>query len=132
MMKNFVSCVTTWFEYSLNISASKLSRLECFGLGFFCAIPNLHLKQASKSVDDIVMSVENAFESFSSIKSNRIFLTLQQCMIEIMRARGSIGYQIPHMNKASLERNKKLLIHMHCDAKVVEDATEWLNSPENV
>ncbi|WOG94536.1 hypothetical protein DCAR_0313832 [Daucus carota subsp. sativus] len=82
--------------------------LNVLDLGFFSAIQNLHYKEAPRTVDELITSVENAYNAFSTVKSNRIFLTLQQCMIEIMKARGSNGYKIPHMKKGSLERNGKL------------------------
>ncbi|KAK1399883.1 hypothetical protein POM88_009746 [Heracleum sosnowskyi] len=46
--------------------------------------------------------------------------------------RGANTYKIPHINKGSLEREKKLPIQIQCDAKLIEDATKWLNLPENV
>ena len=78
-------------------------------------------KEAPKTVDDLVRAVENAFENFSPIKSNRIFLTLQQCMVEIMKVGGSNRYKIPHMSKAALERQGQLPRQIKCDKKLVED-----------
>lgn len=76
--------------------------------------------------------MERAFNTFCTSKSNRIFLTLQQYMIEIMKVRGTNSYKIPHMKRGSLERKHKLAIKMHCDADLIEDVTNWLNSSENV
>ncbi|KAK1357994.1 hypothetical protein POM88_051250 [Heracleum sosnowskyi] len=77
--------------------------LNVLDLGFFNAIQTLHYKEASRTIDDLVESVQKAFYMFPTNKSNRIFLTLQNCMTEIMKVR-----------------------------ELIEDATKWLNLPENV
>ncbi|XP_074378094.1 uncharacterized protein LOC141719614 [Apium graveolens] len=106
--------------------------LNVLDLGFFNAIQNLHYKEASRTVDELINSVEKAFYTFCTCKSNRIFLTLQQCMTEIMKVRGTNSYKIPHMKKGCLERKRELPIKMHCDAELVEDVTKWLDSSENI
>lgn len=53
-------------------------------------------------------------------------------MIEIMKVRGDNTYKIPHMNKAYLERKNELPVQMQCDAKILEDVVEWLNSSQNI
>lgn len=105
--------------------------LNVLDLGFFNAIQTLHYKESSKTIDDLVESVEKAFYMFPTSKSNRIFLTLQNCMTEIMKVRGANTYKIPHVKKGSLERQKKLPTQMRCDAELIKDATTWLTVSEN-
>ena len=50
-----------------------------------------------------------AFKSFSIAKSNYTFLTLQLCMIEIMKVKGSHTYKIPHVNKALVQEVQEYL-----------------------
>lgn len=71
-------------------------------------------------------AVEKSFEEFSTIKSNRIFLTLQMCMTEIMKKRGCHKYTIPHLNKESLERQKQLPTQLKCDATLVQNILQYL------
>ncbi|KAL6508986.1 hypothetical protein OROHE_021545 [Orobanche hederae] len=105
--------------------------LNVLDLGFFSAIQSLQQKEPTRTVDELISAVEKAFDMFSSTKANRVFLTLQLCMIEIMKCRGAINYKIPHMKKSSLERNGNLPLQLQCEAKLIEDVTNWLNAFEN-
>ncbi|WOH12833.1 hypothetical protein DCAR_0832342 [Daucus carota subsp. sativus] len=102
--------------------------MNVLDLGFFNAIQALQQKEATRTVEELISAVERAFEAYSPIRSNHVFLSLQLCMIEVMKTRGSIGYKIPHINKVGLERNGRLPFQMPCDAKLIEDINEWLNS----
>lgn len=82
--------------------------LNVLDLDFFSAIQSQQHQEAPKTIDDLINAVDKAYDEFSSIKSNHIFLTLQQCMTEKLKCRGSFSYKIPHMGKVSLERNGKL------------------------
>lgn len=67
-----------------------------------------------------------SFENFLSVKSNHIFLTLQSCMTEIMKAKGSHKYKIPHMKKVMLEKDGKLLNQIKCDLMLVQEILYYL------
>ena len=99
---------------------------------FFSAIQSLQYKEAPKTIDELITAVEKSFDAFSSIRSNHIFITLQQCMVEIMKVRGTNDYKIPHMNMISLEKEGRLPHQMRCDPKLVEEAIKWLNTSEDV
>jgi hypothetical protein len=81
---------------------------------------------APKSIDELVNAVKESFEAFSTRSSNRIFLTLQSCMIEILKSRGSHKYKIPHMKKALLEGRGQLPLQLRCDPETVEDILRYL------
>ena len=66
-----------------------------------------------------------SFETFSSTESNKIFLTLQACMIEIMKTKGSNKYKIPHIKKAVIQREGQLLTQMKCDPLLVEEVIKY-------
>ncbi|OMO51810.1 Transposase, Tc1-like protein [Corchorus olitorius] len=83
--------------------------------------------QAPRNVDELVAAVEKSFHGYPASKSNRIFLTLQQCMIETMKARGSNRYKIPHISKAILERDGMLPTQMSCDAALVQEIVNLLS-----
>jgi len=46
----------------------------------------------------------NSFEKSSSVKSKKTFLTLQSCMIKIMKAKCFNKYKILHFNKQNIEK----------------------------
>ncbi|KAL7093621.1 hypothetical protein ACP275_11G050500 [Erythranthe tilingii] len=100
--------------------------LNVLDLGFFRAIQSIQYKESPKTVDQLVNAVVHAFETFPAIKSNRIFLTLQLCMIEIMRVRGSQKYKTPHIKKATLEREGRLPTRMKCDLELVQDVLRYI------
>ena len=77
--------------------------LNVLDLGFFSVIQSVQHKESPKTVEELVNAVVKAFKSFPIAKSNHIFLTLQLCMIEIMKVKGSHEYKIPHVNKVRLE-----------------------------
>jgi hypothetical protein len=100
--------------------------LNVLDLGFFSAIQSLQHKESPKTVDELVNAVVKSFENFPSVKSNRIFVTLQLCMIEIMIANGSNKYKIPHMNKKRLEGEGQLPTQVKCNPMLVQDVLNYL------
>lgn len=50
--------------------------LNVLDLGFFNAIQSLYYKEAPRNINDLIKSVGKEFDSFSTKKSNYIFLTL--------------------------------------------------------
>ena len=71
--------------------------------------------------------VEKAFNEYSANTSNRIFLTHQSYMREIMRLNGDQHYQIPHLKKEALERKGILPVTLTCDAEIVRQPVEYTN-----
>ena len=116
------------FDIRLTCQPANSPDLNILDLGFFNAIQSLHYKESPKTIDELISAVERSFESFLPRQSNRIFCTLQQCMVEILKAHGSSKYRIPHIRKTILEREGNLPRQLLCDAKLVEDAYTWLNS----
>ena len=78
-------------------------------------------------MNELVNVVVKAFKSFLFAKSNHIFLTLQLCMIEIRKVKGSHKYKIPHVNKARLESLDKLPTQFKCDPSLVQEVQEYLS-----
>jgi hypothetical protein len=90
------------FDIRLMCQPANSPDLNILDLGFFAAIQALQYKEAPKTIDELVGAVVKSFENFPSIKSNRIFVSLQLSMIEIMKAKGSNRIKIPHVNKQRL------------------------------
>ncbi|KAK4284387.1 hypothetical protein QN277_001230 [Acacia crassicarpa] len=104
--------------------------LNILDLGFFNAIQSLQYKEVPKTTDDLIAAVVKSFESFSSIKSNKIFLTLQCCMVEILKKRGSNKYDLPHIRKEVMEKRGSLPNQIKCDPNLVEEVREYLRNQE--
>ena len=101
--------------------------MNVLGLGFFRAIQSLQYKESPNFVDELVNDVVSSFKNIFVIKFNFIFLTLQLCMMEIMRAKGSNKYKIPHVNKLMLQNAGKLPTQMKCDSALVHEVLPFLS-----
>ncbi|CAN6195177.1 unnamed protein product [Urochloa humidicola] len=95
--------------------------LNILDLGFFASIQSIQFKNAARTIGDIVNVVQQEFDKYSPVTSNRIFVTLQAVMIEVMKARGGNNYKTPHINKPSLEKEGKLPLQMKCDLNLVQE-----------
>jgi hypothetical protein len=63
---------------------------------------------------------------FCPRKANRIFVTLQTCLLETMKKKGCNNYKIPHMNKETLERQDRLPTGIQCPQSLLEEAEATL------
>ncbi|KAF7142432.1 hypothetical protein RHSIM_Rhsim05G0202400 [Rhododendron simsii] len=93
---------------------------------FFTAIQSLQHQHAPLTIDQLVFVVEKSFEELSSQTLNHVFLTLQTCMVEVMKVYGGNNYKLPHMGKGQLVRVGNLPSHTQCDRDVVENALAHL------
>ena len=73
-----------------------------------------------------MLKVQQASDEYPPKRSNIIFLTLQSCMIEVLKQFGGNRYKVPHMRKAVIERLGDLPVALQCAANIVNDAIESL------
>ena len=100
--------------------------LNILDLGYFRAIQALQHHVCPKTVEDLVTAVEEAYDEYPPNLVNRVFLTLQSCMIEIMKIGGGNNYKIPHLKKDTLEREGLLPVQMDCYPNLVEEAMNYV------
>ncbi|KAL7116842.1 hypothetical protein ACP275_03G031400 [Erythranthe tilingii] len=115
------------FDIRLMSQPQNSPDLNILDLGFFCAIQSLQTKEPVKTVDELIAAVVKSFEDFPSTKSNRIFLTLQSCMIEVLKIKGCNKYKIPHIKKAMLERTGQLPTQLKCGPELVQEIINYLS-----
>ena len=77
-------------------------------LGFFRAIESIQQKHRSRVAEELIENVNKAFEAYTANDINKIWVTHQSCMVEILKALGGNQYKIPHMKKDKLLREGKL------------------------
>ena len=77
--------------------------LNVLDLGFFASLQSKTFLTSSKNMNDLIQNVQKEFSNYDESKIRNVFLTLQGCMIEVMKKGGGNGYKIPHMNKEALE-----------------------------
>jgi hypothetical protein len=56
--------------------------------------------------------------------SNKILLSLEACMCEVLKQFGGHRYKVPHMQKDVLERLSALWVALECAASIVRDVIE--------
>ncbi|XP_051187684.2 uncharacterized protein [Lolium perenne] len=100
--------------------------LNILDLGFFAALQSIFHKLSPGSIEDIVNKVQQAFEEYPAERSNRIFLTLQACMREVLIQLGGNRYKVPHMRKEVLQRLGTLPVTLQCTANFVKWAIDSL------
>ena len=77
-------------------------------------------------MDELIENVHKEYRDYNPNTLNRVFLTLQGCYIEVMRANGGNKYKIPHMNKERLEALGVLPKALSCDRGLYERVVESL------
>jgi hypothetical protein len=78
-------------------------------------------------VADILLYMYQAFQDYEVGKANQIFLTLQACMKEVMKIRGSNKYDTPHIRKEMLERQGRLPLPLGCEVSLVHEVMAQIN-----
>ena len=70
--------------------------------------------------------MNNAFQNLSPQCLRFVFITLQACMIEVMKRQGGFDYHIPHMNKTKAAREGTLSDYLSIDKQLVVDSLQHL------
>ncbi|XP_021725627.1 uncharacterized protein LOC110692853 [Chenopodium quinoa] len=90
-------------------------------LGFFNAIQAIQHQQAPRNVDELVSVVKYAYEIFEPRKVNHVFLSLQNCMLEIMMVHGSNNNIQPHHEKERMERAGNLPTYIEVPIQLLKE-----------
>ena len=69
--------------------------LNVLDLGFFASLQSKTFLTSSKNMDELIQNVQREFSTYDESKIRNVFLTLQGCMIEVMKKGGGNGYKIP-------------------------------------
>jgi hypothetical protein len=102
--------------------------LNVLDLGFFNSLQSLSYDRVSRNLDDLIANVTNEFDNYDPDTLNRVFLTLQGCMIEVMKDGGGNRYKIPHMDKDGLEARGMLPKSLGCDRQLIENVVASLQN----
>jgi hypothetical protein len=100
--------------------------LNVLDLGFFRSLQSRNYEQISRNLDDLIQNVKREFDNYDPATLNRVFLTLQGCLIEVMKDGGGNKYKIPHINKDRLEALGILPKRLSCDRQLYEDVMATL------
>uniref|UniRef100_A0A8I7B310 Transposase n=1 Tax=Hordeum vulgare subsp. vulgare TaxID=112509 RepID=A0A8I7B310_HORVV len=104
--------------------------LNGLDLGFFSSLQSLTDCVSPRTFQDLIQGVLEEFENYEVYKLNRVFLSLQACMIENLNHAGGNGYKIPHVNKERLESLGVLPLRLACPQEVYANAIHNLQLME--
>lgn len=114
------------FDIRLCFQPPNSPDLNVLDLGFFRAIQTLQHEQAPKSIDELVAAVEKSFVELHHDKLNKIFLTLQLNMIEIMKKAGGNNYKQPHFDDNQCP-NGSIPLQLSCDEELINSVHNHLS-----
>jgi hypothetical protein len=77
-------------------------------LGYFNAIQSLQQKKHTNTIPELVKAVEDSFVELDRHTLNKVFLTHQQVLEQIILCGGGNNYKLPHMGKERLLRQGQL------------------------
>ena len=100
--------------------------LNVLDLGFFRSIQSLTNCLSTKTLKEFIKGVQEEFAAYESSKLNRIFLSLMNCMAEIMNNAGGNEYKQTHANKDRFERLGQLPKRLRCPPEVIAYALNFL------
>ena len=98
--------------------------MNILDLGLFSSLQSMYDRLVSNNLDELINNVHHEYDAYDADKINRIFLTLQSCLIEVMKRGGGNDYKIPHMYKDGLERTGNLPDVLGCDRELYDSAMQ--------
>ena len=104
----------------LYTQAANSPDVNLLDLGFFRAIQSFN-DAAPKNEEELIQSVQLAYNSYPRTNLNRTWLTLQSVFNQIILCNGDNEYDIQHLSKEKLERAGKLPIVLD----VVDEASAF-------
>jgi hypothetical protein len=100
--------------------------MNVLDLGLFASLQSLIDETNPTNIEELIESVHQEYRDYDPIILNRVFLTLQGCLIEVMKDRGGNRYKVPHMSKRRLEALGILPKRLSCDRQLYESTMEIL------
>ncbi|XP_074315845.1 uncharacterized protein LOC141652100 [Silene latifolia] len=114
------------FNIKLTQEPANSPDLNILDLGFFGSIQSLQDEHLARSVEELVKSVQDAFEDETVEILDNVWLSLQACMIDIMKLKGHNNYPLPHLAKATQRRAGTLLRNLEVDEELVKECIQFL------
>ena len=118
----------TGLDIKIMYQPSNSPDMNVLDLGYFASLQSLTHRRAGRNIDELIQNVETEYEDYNPNTLRRVFLTLQSCMIEVMKERGGNRYKVPHMNKDRLEAMNMLPKTLECPREVYELVLQTLNN----
>ncbi|XP_026417526.1 uncharacterized protein LOC113313014 [Papaver somniferum] len=109
------------FDIRLKTQPPNSPDLNTLDLGYFNGIQGIQHIAAPSNIDELIAAVTDAYNSMSAHTLNKVFLTHQLCMEEVLKRRGDNNYELTHIGKDRLERQGNLPLCIQVDKGLVHD-----------
>lgn len=104
--------------------------LNVLDLGFFRSVQSLQQKKSARTITDLLIAVDQAFNDISSETLLKNFVTLKEVMKLVLSGNGSNQFKMPHAQKAKRMRAGESIEEVYCPHEVVHKAKLFLKCPE--
>ncbi|XP_021715173.1 uncharacterized protein LOC110683131 [Chenopodium quinoa] len=98
-----VATTANGFNIQIVFQPTQSPNLNVLDLGLFRSIQSLQYHYFPSNLDELVEKVIESYDTFKPQVNKYIWVTLQRCMIKILKAQGGNKYKISHMNKKKVE-----------------------------
>lgn len=116
------------FEIRMVCQPPNSPDMNVLDLGFFRAIQSLQHRDAPRNIDQLIDAVVKSFNNMERYKLNNVFLSLQHCMIEVLKSGGDNKYKLPHTGKDKLQRQGLLQENLCCPLDLYQSAQQRRNA----
>ena len=99
-------------------------------LGFFRAIQSKQHQNSSNTIEELRDAVVKASWEMPPYYLNKVWLSLQQCMIETLNCDGNNNYKLPHLKKDQLFRQRVLPQKLSFDKYLYQSIVDKFITPE--
>ncbi|KAH7841708.1 hypothetical protein Vadar_033271 [Vaccinium darrowii] len=103
------------FDIHLSCQPPSSPDMNVLDLGFFRAIQSLQHQEAPQNIDELVAAIEKSFNELTAQNLDRVFLSLQSCMIEVLKDYGGNNYKLPRLGKSQSMRHGNLPSQIRCE-----------------
>lgn len=99
---------------------------------FFVAIQSLQQRKGCKNSDELVNAVMDNFTELNVVTLNKVFLSLQFVLREIIVVKEDNTYKVPPMKKNTLLNQNALPHDLEVPEEIVRNNIEYLNEEGQV
>lgn len=110
----------TGLDIQIFYQPSNSPDMNILDLGLFSSLQSLTHRKSCRNIDELIKNVDKEYNDYNPKIQNRVFLSLQSCMVEVMKIDGGNRYNVPHMNKERLESLNILPKSLDCPFDLYE------------
>ncbi|XP_021745354.1 uncharacterized protein LOC110711282 [Chenopodium quinoa] len=122
------ACTSDGFNIQMVFQPAQSPDLNVLDLGLFTSIQSIQYQSFPTNLDEMIEKVNDAYDQFDPKVNMNTWITLQQCMVEIMKKNGGNNYPPPHMGKNRLEIQGNLPEQIEVNREIIQQVVEHLNT----